>query len=335
MIDLRSDTVTKPDGPMREAAAEAAVGDDVYGEDPTVNELEARAAEVLGTDAALFCVSGTMANQVAARTHTERGQEVLCEVGSHVYKWELGGLAQHAGLQTRPIDGDDRGAVTAEQVRTGIVEADGHRPGTGLLTLENTHNSAGGTALSVAEIREPAQVAREADVPVHLDGARLWNAAIATDVSVADYVDHVDSVMVSCSKGLGAPMGSILAGEAADVEAARRVRKLLGGGWRQAGVVAAPALAGLERRDRLATDHDNARTLAAGLGAVEGLTVDDPETNVVLVETAAPAETVVEAWEDAGVLAGAVDDHAIRCVTHRDVDADEVATAVERVSATG
>jgi threonine aldolase len=333
MIDLRSDTVTRPDAAMREAAAAADVGDDVYGEDPTVNELEARTAEVLGTEDALFCVSGTMANQVAARTHTERGHEVLCEARSHIYSREVAGLAQHGGLQTRPLAGDDRGALAAEQVRTHLAEADDHQAGTGLLALENTHNRAGGTALAPDRIAEAAEVARAAGVPVHLDGARLWNAAVAHGRPVAEFVGPVDSVMASFSKGLGAPMGSILAGGADFIAAARRVRKLFGGGWRQAGVVAAPALDGLANRERLATDHERARTLAAGLADLEGVDVQSPETNIVLVETAAPAEQLLQACEAAGVRGSPFGEHVVRFCTHRDVDGGDVQTAIEAVSA--
>ena len=333
MIDLRSDTVTRPDEAMREAAASATVGDDVYGEDPTVNELEARAAEVLGTEAALFCASGTMANQVAARTHTERGREVVCERDSHLFAAELAGLAQHAGLQTRPLAGDDRGALGADQVREALAEPDDHRPGTGLLALENTHNRAGGTALAPETIAEPAATAREFGVPVHLDGARLWNAAVARDVPVSAYVEHVDSVMASCSKGLGAPMGSLLAGDEAFVAAARRVRKLFGGGWRQAGIVAAPALVGLEDRDHLAADHDRARALAEGLARIEGLAVRDPETNIVLVETPGPAERFLEDCEAEGVLGVAFGPRLVRFCTHRDVDDRDVERAIDAVAA--
>jgi threonine aldolase len=332
MIDLRSDTVTTPDATMREAARDAAVGDDVYGEDPTVTELEARAADVLGTEAALFVPSGTMGNQVAARTHTRRGQEVLCERDSHVYRWELGGLAQHAGLQTRPLDGDDRGVLTPEQVREGVVTADSHRPGTGLLVLENTHNAAGGTAIAPDRIAAAADVARERDVAVHLDGARLWNAAVAHDVSPARFTEAVDSVMCCLSKGLGAPVGSVLAGDEEYVADARRVRKLFGGGWRQAGLVAAPGLEALGNRDDLARDHRRAERLAAGLDEIPGLAASEPETNIVLIETERPAEAVVEACEAAGVGCVAFDDHLLRFTTHRDLADGAVDAAVDRVA---
>jgi threonine aldolase len=331
MIDLRSDTVTRPSEAMREAARDAEVGDDVYREDPTVNELERRAAEIVGMEAALYVPTGTMGNQAAVRTHTDRGQEVLVEAESHVFKWELAGLAQHSGVQTRPLDGGDRGVLTAEQVRAGYVEADDHRPGTGLVCLENTHNSKGGTAIAPEYVDEVCEAAHDLGVPVHLDGARLFNAATAIDVPGSRLVENVDSVMFCLSKGLGAPVGSMLAGSEAFVESARRVRKLLGGGMRQAGVIAAPGLLALENRERLAEDHENAERLAAGLDGIDGVRVPQPETNIVVAETDDPAETFVEACEAEGVLAGTFGEHRVRFCTHLDVDSEDVDRAIEAV----
>ncbi len=331
MIDLRSDTVTLPNDEMREAARDADVGDDVYGEDPTVTDLEARAADVLDMEAALFVPSGTMGNQIAARTHTERGQELLCEVESHVYKWELAGLAQHAELQTRTLEGDERGVVSPEQVRAGYVEEDLHRPGTGLLTLENTHNSKGGAAHSAKTVAAAAEAAHDLGVPVHLDGARLFNAAAALDASAADIVEPVDTVMFCLSKGLGAPVGSMLAGPAEFIEEARRVRKLLGGGMRQAGIIAAPGLLALENRHRLAEDHERAERLAAGLDELPGLTVPQPETNIVLIETDVPATAFLELCEDEGVLGIPFDDHVVRFCTHWNVDDEDVSETIAAV----
>ena len=331
MIDLRSDTVTRPSDRMREAAANADVGDDVHRDDPTVKELEAQAAEVLGTEAALFVPSGTMGNQIAARVHTARGQEVILERESHIYKWELAGLAQHAQLQARPIDGGDRGVLTPEAIADGYVEADSHRAGTGLVCLENTHNSKGGTAIAADRIEAACDAAHERDVPVHVDGARLFNAAAALETPAAEIVASVDSVMCCLSKGLGAPVGSMLAGSAPFVEEARRVRKLFGGGMRQVGILAAPGLVALENRDRLAEDHANARRLAAGLEDVEGLSVREPETNIVLVETDEPASTVLERCEDAGVLGSQFDEYLVRFCTHLDADREVVETAIERI----
>jgi threonine aldolase len=331
MIDLRSDTVTLPNDEMRDAARDAEVGDDVYGEDPTVNDLEARAAEVLSTEAALFVPSGTMANQIAARTHTERGQELLCEVESHIYKWEVAGLAQHAEVQTRTIEGDERGVIAPEQVREGYVEEDIHRPGTGLLTLENTHNSKGGTAISREAIAAAADAAHDLDVPVHLDGARLFNAAATLDTPASELVEPVDTVMFCLSKGLGAPVGSMLAGPKSFIEQARRVRKLFGGGMRQAGMIAAPGLLALENRHRLAEDHERAERLAAGLDELSELSVPQPETNIVLVETDVPASEFLDACEDEGVLGVPFDDHVVRFCTHWDIDDADVTETIEAV----
>ncbi|MDL5362852.1 low specificity L-threonine aldolase [Halalkalicoccus sp. NIPERK01] len=336
MIDLRSDTVTRPDDRMREAAREAEVGDDVYREDPTVNELERRAADVVGKEAALYVPTGTMGNQVAVRTHTERGQEVLAERESHVVKWELGGMAQLSGLQVRTIDGDDRGVVAPEQVREGYVAEDLHRPGTGLLALENTHNSKGGAAIEAEVIAAAAEAAHGLGVPVHLDGARVFNAAAALGTDVKELVDPVDSVMFCLSKGLGAPVGSMLAGSEGFVERARRNRKLFGGGMRQAGIIAAPGLLALENRHRLDEDHENARRLAAGLDGIAGLSVPEPETNIVLVDcegTDHTAEEFLAACEAEGVLGVAFGEYRVRFCTHRDVangDVEKAIAAVER-----
>ena len=335
MIDLRSDTVTTPSRAMREAAAEADVGDDVYGEDPTINELEATFADLVGMEDSLYVPSGTMGNQIAARVHTEPGQEVLVERESHVYKWELGGLAQHSGLQARTIDGGDRGVVTPEAVAEGYVEADDHRPGTGLLCLENTHNSKGGSAIAPEAIDAACEAAHARDVPVHLDGARLFNAAAALDVEASRLAREVDSVMCCLSKGLGAPVGSMVAGDADFVQAAHRVRKLFGGGMRQAGVIAAPGLLALENRERLEEDHANARRLAAGLEPIDGLAVPEPETNIVLVETDETAERFLDRCEEAGVLGVQFGEHVARFCTHLDVDEGDVDEAIDRIAAAG
>ena len=335
MIDLRSDTVTRPSDEMREATAAAEVGDDVYGEDPTVNELESRAADLAGMEAALFVPTGTMGNQVAARTHTERGQEVLVERESHVYKWELGGLAQHSGLQTRTIDAAPRGVIEPAQVEAGYVEADAHRPGTGLVTMENTHNSYGGAAIAPEAVDAVAGAAHDLGLPLHLDGARIGNAAVAHGVPVSRLTREVDSVMFCLSKGLGAPVGSMLAGTADFVSRARRNRKLLGGGMRQAGVLAAPGLLALDNVERLADDHERAARLAAGIDGVGGLAASEPETNIVLVDTTGAglaAEAALSRFRDEGVLGSAFGEHLIRLCTHLDVDDDDVEAAVEAVA---
>ncbi|MDQ2050904.1 GntG family PLP-dependent aldolase [Natronolimnohabitans sp. A-GB9] len=335
MIDLRSDTVTMPDETMREAAATADVGDDVYGEDPTVNELEARVTGVVGMEAALYVPSGTMGNQIAARVHADRGQEVLADRQSHIVRSELGGLAQLSSLQARPIDAD-RGVPTPEQVADAVVTADLHRPGTGLLCLENTHNVRGGLAIEPETIAAAADAAHERDVPVHLDGARLFNAATALDVPVTELTASVDSVMCCLSKGLGAPVGSVLAGTEAFVERARRTRKLLGGGMRQAGIVAGPGLCALENVSDLEVDHENARALADGLATIPEFDVQDPETNIVLVDvedTGLEADAVLEKLRESGVLATAFGPTTVRFCTHRDVSRDDVERAIDAIDA--
>ncbi|RJT00767.1 low specificity L-threonine aldolase [Halococcus sp. IIIV-5B] len=331
MIDLRSDTVTRPSDAMREAARTAEVGDDVYGEDPTVNDLEARAAEAVGMEAALYVPTGTMGNQIAARTHTDRGEEVLCERESHIYKWELAGLAQHSALQARTIDGGPRGTITPEDIDANYVPADGHRAGTGLLALENTHNSKGGVAIPAEAIDAAAEAAHDLDIPVHVDGARVFNASVALDTPAPRLLESVDSVLFCLSKGLGAPVGSMLAGSADFVERARRNRKLLGGGMRQAGIIAAPGIEALSNVDRLETDHANAKTLAAGLDEVDGVTAAEPDTNIVVAETDVPAEEFIDAVDEEGIRASAFGDYRVRFCTHWDVDEDDVEEAVAGV----
>jgi len=322
---------------MRRAAAEAEVGDDVYGEDPSVNELEAAAADAVGMEAALYVPSGTMGNQIAARVHTDRGQEALVERESHVYKYELGGFAQHSELQVRTFDGGATGCPTPEQVREGYVEEALHRAGTGLLCLENTHNVKGGVAAPADEFAAAAEAAHDLGVPVHVDGARVFNAATSLGVDASDLLASVDSVMFCLSKGLGAPVGSMLAGSEAFVEAARRTRKLFGGGMRQAGMIAAPGLLALENRDRLDEDHERASQLASDLDALPGLSVAAPDSNIVLVDTSdagVTAESFLAACEDEGVLGSEFGEYTVRFCTHLDVDdgdVDDAVAAVERV----
>ncbi|SHH13776.1 threonine aldolase family protein [Halobaculum gomorrense] len=334
-IDLRSDTVTRPSDEMRDAARDAAVGDDVYADDPTVNELEAGAADLVGMEAALYVPSGTMGNQIAVRMHTDRGQELLCDEQAHVYKWELGGIPQLSGVQPRILDCGDRCVPTPEQVRDGYVEEDLHRPGTGLLCLENTHNSRGGVAVPTDHLDEAAAAAHDLGVPVHLDGARFCNACVALDTEPAEMTEHVDSVMFCLSKGLGAPVGSMLAGDADFIRRARRVRKLFGGAMRQAGMIAAPGLLALENVDRLAEDHANAARLAEGLNEIEGLSAPAPDTNIVMVDSEAAGMTGEElsaACKDAGVSFSAFGEYTCRLCTHLDVDGDDVAEALDRIA---
>lgn len=334
MIDLRSDTVTRPSEEMRDAASAAEVGDDVYREDPTVNELEARAAELVAKEAALLVPSGTMGNQIAAYTHTEQGQEALIERESHVYKWELGGLAQHSALQTRTVDAAPRGEITPAQIYEGYVEGDGHRAGSGLVCIENTHNSYGGTAIAPEKIDAAAEATSDLDLPIHLDGARIGNAAVAHNVPVSRMTREVDSVMFCLSKGLGAPIGSVLAGREEFIESARKNRKSFGGGMRQAGIIAGPGLLALENIDRLSEDHKNASALAAGLTSINGLNVNDPETNIVLVETdklGLTAEEALDQISEEDVLGTKFGEYVVRFCTHKDVESADIETAVTRI----
>jgi len=332
-IDLRSDTVTRPSDAMRDAAHDADVGDDVYRDDPTVNALERRAAALVGCEDALFVPTGTMGNQIAAQVHADPGSEVVVDSEAHVVRWELGGLARNAGLQTRTLDAED-GVFTPDQIHAVCHDADLHRPGTDLVCLENTHNARGGLAIPVDRIRAVADAAGAHDVSVHLDGARLFNACVALDTDPEEMVGPVDSVLFCLSKGLGAPVGSVLAGNEAVIDEARRLRKLHGGGMRQAGIVAAPGLLALENRDRLVDDHANAARLAAGLDALDGLSVPTPETNIVVVDVSdAPfdASAFVDACADRGVGCGAIDDAHVRFCTHLDVDRADVETALDRI----
>ncbi len=319
---------------MREAAKNAEVGDDVYRDDPSVNELEARAAEILGKEAGLFVPSGTMGNQVAIRTHTDRGQELLADEHAHVLKWELGAVAQLSSLQTRLLDFGDDGVPTPEQVENGLVEESLHEAGTGLFCLENTHNYRGGVAVSKDEIDAAAEVAHDHGVPVHLDGARLFNAAEAFDADPAALAENADSVMFCLSKGLGAPVGSVLVGDEAFVERARRTRKLFGGGMRQAGIIAAPGLLALENRDHLADDHRRAERIAEGLGGIDGIETTAPDTNIVVADVAGTgrtAEQFVDEIEDHGVLAVAFSETTVRFTTNWDVSDEEIEQAIDAV----
>jgi len=320
-MDLRSDTVTRPTDEMRRAMANAEVGDDVWGDDPTVNRLEAVAAEWLGKEAALFVASGTMGNQVAVMTHCRPGDEVLVEGQAHVYWYEVGGIARLAGAQPRPIRTPD-GMLTPELVQAEVREENIHYPTPRLLCLENTHNRAGGKVMPLADFTAVARRAHDLGLQVHLDGARLANAAVAQGLEVRQVAAGADSVMCCLSKGLCAPVGSVLGGTREFIAAARKNRKVLGGGMRQAGILAAAGLLAIERMvDRLAEDHRLAREIAAALQDVEGLRCDVSlvETNMVPVDLDRPAAPVVEALAREGVLCSASGPRRIRLVTHRDV----------------
>ena len=332
-IDLRSDTVTKPTEEMLRAMAEAEVGDDVYREDPTVNRLEAIAAEILGKEAALFVTSGTQGNQVAVLTHCVNGDEVIAEADSHIFYYEGGAMSALAGVQTRTLVGE-RGALRAEDVERAIRGNNIHFPRTKLICLENTHNRAGGAVISVAQMKSVYDTAQKHGIPVHLDGARLFNAAVAQGVAVSELCAFADTVQICLSKGLSAPVGSILAGDRAFIEEARWWRKKLGGGLRQAGYLAAPGIIALtQMTQRLEEDHERAQQLAEGLRQLS-LQVEQVETNIVLVNTDSIGQTAVaflERLEEKGVLAVDFDEYVIRFTTHRHISDQHIETVVEAV----
>ncbi|MDP9266974.1 MAG: aminotransferase class I/II-fold pyridoxal phosphate-dependent enzyme [Acidobacteriota bacterium] len=333
-IDLRSDTVTKPTAEMRRAMAEAEVGDDVYGEDPTINRLEQRAAETFGREAAIFVPSGTMGNQIAIKLHTQPGEEIICEARAHIVDYEMAMMAWFSGCIARTIAGE-RGILTWEAIRQRIRPDIYYVSRTGLIALENTHNMAGGTVYPMAVANEICDRAHDLGLPVHLDGARIFNAAVALGKPVRELTAKFDSVMFCLSKGLGAPVGSLLLGTNEFITRARATRKALGGGMRQAGVLAAAGLIALEKMPaRLGEDHANARVLAEGVAKISGLTVDmkTVQTNIIVVEVAGKLMTAAELSRrlaQNGVLAGPISEQAIRMVTHMDVDRAACERAVE------
>lgn len=334
-VELRSDTFTLPTESMRAAMAAAEVGDDVWDEDPTIHRLQKRAAEMVGKEASLFVPSGTMGNLCALLSHTQAGEEVILEGDSHIFHSEVAGASVVGSLQLRPLETED-GRLQPEQVRRAIREPDIHQPRTGLLCLENTHNRKGGTCLSPAQTAALSGVAHDARFPVHLDGARVFNAAVAQRIDVRELTAPVDSVMFCLSKGLSAPVGSMLAGSSDFIERARRMRKMLGGGMRQAGVLAAAGLCSLnEMVDRLAEDHANARRLAEGLQVLPGVDIDlsKVETNMVFGDCHPPltAGAFIDRCREVGVLLDQASTYRWRMVTHRGVSVEDVDYAIEAV----
>ena len=330
-IDLRSDTVTKPTPAMRQAMAEAAVGDDVYGEDPSVNRLEEMAAAVMQKEAALFVPSGSMGNQLAIMTHCERGVEVICDSLAHVFHYEMAAAAALSGVQLHPIDNLHNEAGIAS-LNEHIRNPQDFFPRTRLICLENSLNRGGGTVMPPELMAEVYRLAQEYGLKVHLDGARIFNAALALGCEPAALTAHADSVMFCLSKGLGAPVGSILAGSRQFIDQARRNRKMLGGGMRQAGILAAAGIFALEDTSFLAADHEKAQYLAQELAAVPGLKValTKVQTNIVLVELeVTPQQDFLQKLRQQGVLAGGAGSAAVRSVTHRDVSMADVQAAVE------
>jgi len=341
-VDLRSDTLTLPTPEMREAMARAEVGDDVWEEDPTVKRLEAMAAERTGKEAGLFVASGTQGNLVSVLSQTRSGQEVLLDADAHIFNNEVAGTSAIGGVQMRAMK-TARGFLSPEQVREALRPANIHIPPTGLVCIENTHNRHGGTCCTPEEISAVAAVAHGAGVSVHLDGARLFNAAVALKRDARDFTRDVDTVTFCLSKGLGAPVGSVICGRADLVTHARRIRKMLGGGMRQAGVIAAAGIVALERMtDRLAEDHANARRLAEGVAKLPGISIDlaSVQTNIVIFRVGAVGPRTAEVATQEivrGCAARKVKIHAvgptvIRCVTHKDVDADDVRRSIDAIA---
>ncbi len=337
MIDLRSDTVTKPTSAMRAAMARAEVGDDVYGEDPTVNALEAKAAHLLGKDAALFVPSGVMANQLCLRLHTRPGDEVLVEGTAHVIRYEGGSASALSQVQLCCVKGD-RGLLTADRMLAAIRPKDVHYPPTTLLCLEQTHNFGGGSVYPLATIREITKLAKDQGLALHMDGARLFNAVVASGVSALEFAEPFDTVSFCLSKGLGAPVGSLIASTREKIARLRRLRKMFGGGMRQAGILAAAGLYALEHHiSRLREDHDNARSFALQLQQIPTVyvTPEHVETNIVLFEVVRSersTEELLQAFRDAGVLLNAMGDRLFRAVTHLDVSSTDVERAAHRLA---
>ncbi len=333
-IDLRSDTVTRPTAAMRRAMAEAEVGDDVYGEDPTINRLERRAAEILGKEAALFAPTGTMGNTIAVKLHTEHGQEVICDSRAHLIDFELSMTAWFSGCLIRPIE-TENGILTWDDIKRQLRPGGPHMAPTALIEIEDTHNMAGGTVYPQEIIREICGNAHDAGLKVHMDGARIFNASAATGILPHEIAAGADTVMFCLSKGLGAPVGSMLAGTEEAIAKGRLYRKRLGGGMRQAGVLAAAGLIALEEMPkRLAEDHANARLFADRVSQIEGVSVDlaRVQTNIVIIdvsETGMTASDVSAGLKREGILMNAIGPHKLRAVTHYDVSRADCERAAE------
>jgi threonine aldolase len=336
-IDLRSDTVTKPSPAMRQAIAAAEVGDDVLEGDPTVGRLEKRVADLLGKEAAVYVPSGTMANQTAIRAHTQHGDEILMDAESHVYFYECGAPAAISGCSYRFVQGTHRGIFTAEQLKDALKPRNIHFPRQSLIVIENTHNRGGGSIWPVENIAAIRQTANENDLRMHMDGARLMNACVASGRQPTDYARHFDSVSICFSKGLGAPVGSAVVGSAEFIAKVRVFRKMFGGAMRQSGLLAAAALYALDHNiDRLADDHANAKRLAEGLSHMPGITIDptEVETNIVIFDInprLGTGATFAAALKDAGIWMMSNGPQKVRAVTHLDVSREQIEDALVRI----
>ena len=329
-VDLRSDTVTKPTPGMLEAMWSAKVGDDVFGEDETVNALEQKAAAIFGMEAGLFCPSGTMTNQIAIKCFTQPLDELIADQTAHVYRYEGGGIAFNSGVSTRLLNGY-RGIITAEMIEPEINAENIHYPHTSLVVLENTVNKGGGSCYTLQDIKPIAELCKAKGLKLHLDGARIFNALAHTDDKAADYGKYFNGVSVCLSKGLGAPVGSVLLADAETIKYARRIRKVLGGGWRQAGFLAAAGIYALDHHvERLKVDHAHARILSDELSKLPWVSNVLPvETNIVLFDTIEPAELILQKLADSGIKALPTDKHRIRFVLHLDVHLEQVEHVVK------
>jgi len=332
MIDFRSDTVTRPTPAMLEAMRNAPIGDDVFGEDPSVNKLEALSAELFGMEAALFCPSGTMTNQIAIKCHTQPGDELICDKLSHIYQYEGGGIAFNSGASVRLIEGD-RGRITADQVKESINPDDVHKPITTLVSLENTANRGGGSCYNFADIQSIKEVCSQNNLKLHLDGARLFNAIVAKNETPAQYGEAFDSISICLSKGLGAPVGSVLIGERDFIKKARRTRKVFGGGMRQAGFIAAAGIFALEHNiERLAEDHAHAQMIARVLHGKDFIgTILPVETNIIIFEVKGryTAPALAAKLKEQGIFVIAISPTQVRVVVHLDISTDQVNRTIE------
>lgn len=333
VIDLRSDTVSKPSKEMREAMAAAEVGDDVFGDDPTVNRLEAMAAERLGKEAAVYVPSGTMANLIGLLVNTRPGDEVVLGDQSHIFNYEVAGSARVANVQVHPLRNGADGTLDPDEVRSAVRPPNIHAPKTSLLCIENTHNRCGGAALPLDVMDSLTAAAKETGMRVHLDGARIFNAEVALGVPAARLARGADTVSFCLSKGLGCPVGSLLCGERDVIAEARRFRKMLGGGMRQAGILAAAGVYALEHNiERLAEDHENARRLADGLRTMPAFRPNNPQTNIVTVDIVeGTLEEWLNAFREAGVLAVAFGPQRMRMVTHINITSADIDEALHRI----
>lgn len=331
MIDLRSDTVTRPSAEMREAMAKAEVGDDVWGDDPTVNELQEKCKELTGKPAALFVTSGCMGNQLAIKSHTNPAEEIIAEWDSHIVKYEIAGPSFISGVQVMPLKGV-HGVMDPAEIESHIRPDWYHYPKTSLVCIENTHNRAGGTIYPLDEIKKVCKVCRDNSLKLHLDGARIFNASVESGISVKDYAAQADSITFCFSKGLGAPIGSILCGDEEFITRAHKYRKILGGGMRQAGIIAAGALYAIEHNiERLKEDHQNAKHFAEEISRLPYVVIDmeSVQTNIVVFNTTRDAAKIKEVLEGKGVLVTNEGKDRMRAVFHMDVNKEQTAQAIE------